>query len=308
MKRYRNESKELKVMRSLGSRMDLSEPDRNYLVSLEKGYEGECKFDGLIAPYLDGRILLNDLLLEHKNTVFQLDSLLMSSLKIILFEVKNLEGDYYLERDCWFLSTGKEITNPLHQLQRSTILLRNLLKGLGISLPIESYLVFVNPEFYLYQAPTNLPIIFHPQLNRYFTNMQKERSFLKNHHYDIGKQLLSLELTDAPSFRLPKYDYSLLKKGIQCFACGGMYGELLKTTLVCKNCGRTEGFEPALLRTVDEFKLLFPERKVTTNAIHDWCGIVKKRLTIRNVLTRNYRLINKGKSSYFEGEISNSTD
>lgn len=300
MKRYRNESKELKVMRSLGARMDLSEPNRNYLLSLEKGFEGECKFDELIAPYLDGRIVLNDLLLAYKNTVFQIDSLVMSSLKIILFEVKNLEGDYYLERDCWFSSNGKEITNPLHQLQRSTILLRHLLKGLGISLPIEPYLVFVNPEFYLYQAPMNLPIIFLPQLNRNFTKMQKERSFLKDSHYEIGKKLLSLEVIDAPSFRLPNYDYPQLKKGIPCVACGQMYSDLVKTTLICGKCRGYEDYESAVLRSVEDFRLLFPERKVTTNEIHEWCGVVKKKLTIRNVLLRNYTQVGYGKHSYYQ--------
>ncbi|MGM7702438.1 nuclease-related domain-containing protein [Pseudalkalibacillus sp. Hm43] len=302
MKRYRNESKELKVMRSLGARMDLCEVDRNYLLSLKKGFEGECKFDGLIEPYLDGRIVLNDLLLAHKNTVFQNDSLVMSSSKIVLFEVKNLEGDYYLEGDSWFSSNDKEITNPLHQLNRSTILLRHLLKGLGIFLPIEPYLVFVNPEFYLYQAPTNLPIIFLPQLNRYFTKMQKERSILKDHHYEIGKQLLSLELTDAPSFRLPKYDYPLMKKGIPCLACGGMYGALVRTTLVCKNCGFGEDYESAVVRSVEEFQLLFPAEKITTTTMIEWCDIISTKKAMRKILSKNFDLIKSGKMSHYVKE------
>ncbi|WP_349408213.1 nuclease-related domain-containing protein [Pseudalkalibacillus sp. SCS-8] len=299
MKKTRSESKELRVMKLLEARMDLSEPDRSYLLSLKKGYEGECKFDGLVAPFFGGRIVLNDLLLEHKNTVFQIDSLVLSSSMIDMFEVKNYEGDYYVDGEHWYPLHGNEIKNPLHQIQRSTLLLRDLLKGLGIKLPVESHLVFVNPEFQLYKAPVDQSIVYPAQLNRFFSKMQKERSFLKEYHYDIAKQLLALQLADVPSFRLPKYDYPQLKKGIPCLACGQMYGELAKTRLVCKNCGGCEDYEPAVLRAVEEFQLLFPEMKVTTNAIHEWCGVVKKRLTIRNVLARNYNRVGHGRHSYY---------
>ncbi|WP_408009949.1 nuclease-related domain-containing protein [Pseudalkalibacillus sp. A8] len=57
-------------------------------MNLEKGFQGEVRFDERIAPILNGRLVLNDLLLEHHNTQFQIDSLVISLKTNYLFEVK----------------------------------------------------------------------------------------------------------------------------------------------------------------------------------------------------------------------------
>jgi hypothetical protein len=39
----------------------------------------------------------------------------------------------------------------------------------------------------------------------------------------------------------------------------------------CENCEHEEEIESAFLRSVKEQKLLFPDRKITTNEVHEWC-------------------------------------
>ncbi|QQZ10345.1 nuclease-related domain-containing protein [Heyndrickxia vini] len=164
-------------------------------------------------------LLLNDLLFEHNNTYFQIDSLLILQEIIHLFEVKNYEHDYYIEKEKWYTFTGKEIKNPLLQLNRNASLLRRILHDLGIYLPIKEHLVFVNPDFYLYQVPINLPIIFPSQIERFIININKKPSNLTNHHTKIANQLLSLHLSESPFMRLPNYSFEQLKKGIICCKC-----------------------------------------------------------------------------------------
>ena len=43
--KYRKESDELKMLKALNNRMDLSEKDRLHFYSLKKGFEGEVLFD-----------------------------------------------------------------------------------------------------------------------------------------------------------------------------------------------------------------------------------------------------------------------
>ena len=45
--------------------------------------------------------------------------------------------------------------------------------------------------------------------------------------------------------------------------------------LTCETCGNVENWEVAVLRSVEEFKLLFPGRKITTNRVYEWCGGIK---------------------------------
>lgn len=96
----------------------------------------------------------HNLLLQSNNPLFQIDHILIHAHTIFLFEVKNYEGEFYIDNDIWYVkSTKQEIQNPINQLNKSDYLLRQLIKNLGYNIPVKSYLVFVNREFTLYQLP-----------------------------------------------------------------------------------------------------------------------------------------------------------
>jgi hypothetical protein len=162
--------------------LNLSTKEKQYYINLEKGYEGEKKFEKLLENQLRDFLILSDLLLEKNNTVFQIDSTLIFQKKIHLFEVKNYEGDFYIEKDIWYSRSGTEINNPLEQLKRSESLFRRLLQDLRLTLPVEAHLIFINPEFTLYQAPMNLPIILPTQLNHFIKKINMTSSKLNGSH------------------------------------------------------------------------------------------------------------------------------
>lgn len=56
-----------------------------------------------------------------------------------------------------------------------------------------------------------------------------------------------------------------------------------------------EKADTAILRCVNEFRVLFPDRKITTNTIVDWCGGVGSGKTVRRILVRNYEKKGGGK-------------
>ncbi|MCF6137913.1 nuclease-related domain-containing protein [Pseudalkalibacillus berkeleyi] len=298
--KVRTVPEELQILRALNYRKLLSNKDKNKYINAEKGYEGECKFDEWLSPLISGKIVLNDLLLEYNNSIFQIDSLLLTTENIILFEVKNFEGDYYINGSEWYSMKGKVINNPLHQLHRNTVLLRGLLNESGLKLQIEPQLIFMNPLFQLYQAPIEPPIIFPNQLIRYRAILKKDRSFINDKMKKIAKHLLSLHLDKNPNSRSPKYHYNELQKGTICPSCHQMYRELTKTILVCGSCGGTEHYEPAILRTIADHQLLFPDKKITTDEIHQWSGKTVSKITIRKLLNKNFKQVKCGPSTYYE--------
>src|SRR5699024_11673776 len=69
------------------------------------------------------------------------------------------------------------IRNPLHQLQRAEDLLRETLHDYAFYPHIQSIVVFVNPEFYLYQAPVQSNMIFPPQIKKFLFQLSKKASY-----------------------------------------------------------------------------------------------------------------------------------
>ncbi|MBW8351963.1 NERD domain-containing protein, partial [Bacillus sp. IITD106] len=294
------ESKELKVLRILANRKVLSVEEAAQLANLEKGFEGELKFDERVGRLSKDWLVLNDLLLKSNNAEFQLDSILIAQKTILLFDIKNYEGDYYIEDGKWYYNNGKVIQNPVSQLERSETLFRRLLQEHGFNIPIESYLVFINPDFHLYNAPRNLPIVFPTQLNRFFDNLKKIPTKTNEHHVKLAQKIISLHQEEWPYSNIPKYYYEELRKGISCACCYSFKLESKRSILVCKNCGNIEKVEVAVIRSVEEYRLLFPDRKITSRNIYEWCNGIRSTETIRNILSKNYVRVGNTKSSYYE--------
>jgi len=298
----RSESKELIILRSLNTRMTLPEKDRQHYFSLKKGYEGELMFDVLTEKLQCECYILNDLLFKVNNTTFQIDSLIIVAKTICLYEVKNYEGDYFYDAstDTLYKKPKKEYTNPLHQLNRSESLLRQLLQNIGYYFPIEAQVVFINPEFTLYQAPLDKPFIFPTQVNNYMKKLDTTPSILNGKHKMLADKLISLHIEENPYTTLPPYEYEQLRKGITCELCNSFSISVHGKKCVCGDCGHEELVGAAVLRSVREIKLLFPDRKITTNLLFDWCRVIECKKTISRLLEKNYRKIGIHQWTYYE--------
>lgn len=294
--------KDLQKRRILFARMNLSTQEKQQYIRLLKGHEGEKQFYQLIKNnHTTNSIFLHDLLLQSNNSLFQIDHILIHAQTIFSFEVKNYEGEFIIENGNWYVkSTKQEIRNPLNQLNKSDYLLRQLVKNLGYNLPVKSYLVFINRDFTLYQLPPNLPILLRSQLNRFIQFLNKSHVPLKQEHHQLAQDLKKVQITDSSFEKLPDYDFKQLRKGITCPECYMFLSRERQSFLLCDNCGYTETLEKGILRNVFEFHLLFPQEKITTNVIYEWCGIFKSLLTIRKVLSRHFTFIENGPHSYYE--------
>lgn len=290
----------LKYMRSLNARLKLTDKERLYYSNLEKGYAGELIFDQLLLTNLSlNCLILNDVLLESNNNEFQNDTFLISQNTLYQFEVKNFEGDFYLERNKWYSFPKNNIKNPMLQLEKSETLIHQLVREHGFNFEIKPLLIFVNPGFHLYHAPSTLPIIYPTQLYRFIKKMNNIPANLTGRHYDFADKLLSLHLKESKNMKIPPYSFEQVGKGFLCGMCSSITTYLNGGFIICKKCGCMEEVDAAVLRAVDEFKFLFPNLLITTNIVHVWCGGVVSRKTIRRVLMKNFKLLGYAKSSHY---------
>ncbi|WP_226644395.1 nuclease-related domain-containing protein [Mesobacillus subterraneus] len=297
----RSESKELVVLRYLNTRMELSAKDKFQLSNLEKGYRGEIEFDVLTEKLSEERYIIDDLLLQVNNSYFQIDKVIISGGLIHLLDVKYHEGDFYLESDKFFsVKSGREYKNPVIQLKRSETLFRQLLQNLKLNYLVQASVVFNNPEFTLYQAPMDLPIILPTQINRFLKEINDTPSKLDENHKILANKLLSLHNDKNPYTNLPEYNYEQLEKGMHCRACGSFNTSIKKQHLVCGKCGNSERAENAIIQQIEEFKLLLPEVKITAQSIYEWCNIDINKRRITRVLKKYYKAAGTTSDTYYE--------
>jgi hypothetical protein len=233
--------------------------------------------------------------------MFQIDSLIISE-TIYVYEVKNFEGDYFYDAaaDRLYKKPKKEYNNPLHQLNRGESLFRQLLQNIGYNFPIEAQVVFINPEFTLYQAPLNRPFIFPTQVNNCLKKLDAKPSRLNEKHKMLADKLISLHIEENPYTLLPAYNYESLRKGNTCEVCNSFSVIVSGKKCICEDCGHEELVTSAVLRSVKEFQLLFPDRKITTSEIHEWCKVVESKKRISRILGGYFKTVGDRRWVYYE--------
>lgn len=297
----KKKSGELQILASLHNRMELPEKYKSRFFTLQKGYEGEVLFESYIEKLKNNHLVLNDLFLQVSSTSFQLDSVMITNEKIFLYELKNFEGDYFYDstKDRIY-SKSKEIQNPYSQAVKAETLLRQLLQNHGIQIPIDFYVVFVNPEFTLYNAPLDKPFIFPTQIHRYLEQFNNNSANKINKNRFIAEKLLSLHTSDSQFWQIPEYNYECLKKGVTCKVCNSFNLSIEGQSCVCLDCGNREGVSNAILRSIKEFITLFPKEKITKNKIFDWCNGVISSRTVLRILKSNFNMVGNSRSTYFK--------
>lgn len=300
-------SKQLQAFQSLQGRTEFTQDQMIIYNNLYKGFLGEKKFSNILDKQLTSDcIILFDLLLEAKNNLFQLDCLLIFENDIFLLEIKNFLGDFYIQNEKWYVcSTEKEIKNPLIQLNRSAYLYRELLSEYKLRHPVKSYVIFVNQEFTLYQTPRNIPIILPTQINRFIQQLNQTPSKLSSRHYQLGEQLIAAHMTSSPYEKLPEYQFTTLRKGVFCQFCRRKMHDFRLGKMLCHHCGYLESIDSAVMRSVSEFNILFPERQITSSIIHEWSGLNRTKKTIRRILKKYLIYVPNYRHSYFAFENNN---
>ncbi|WP_413378356.1 nuclease-related domain-containing protein [Alkalihalobacillus sp. 1P02AB] len=301
--KQRKEPSELLLQRVLSLRLkSFSSKDRRRLFKLEKVFSGEQAFDHWAVQLPKDWIQIHDLWLQKDDSPFQIDSLIISSTYLFLFEVKNYEGDYEYKDHRFYSLNSSEIKNPLNQLERNESLLRQWFQLHKIQHPqITSFIIFINPNFYLFlPRPKSPTFVFPNQLNRFLEKLTQQTGSINQSHKNIASQLISSQLSESPFFKQPSFKEREYKSGLYCKYCFSFNLSPLGRTTKCRNCFKTEKLHQSITRSIQDYQILFPNSFITTNKIYDWCGIptINKR-SIGRILTNNYKRIGQTKGAYY---------
>ena len=297
----RDRALQLESLLALSKRGLLLNPQENYINQLVKGFKGECAFDVLMKELKCDCLILNDLLLKVNGHTFQIDTLMISSKGISIYEVKNFEGEFVFREDkLKIVSTNKEITNPVHQLNRTTMLFRQLMEDQRVDFPLKSYIVFVNEQFTLFETPIDQDFILPTMIARHLKRLNNERGAINISHTKFSDTLKALHHRDTTFITLPEYSYAALKKESFCKECSTVLKRVNGRMCECTKCGHKELAVDTILRQINEFRLLFPDYKLTTNGMYQWNGKLFSKKSIRLVLSKHFDLKGKSIASYYE--------
>jgi len=287
------------ILESLYYRNLPSDVKKRYFNQL-RGWKGELQFDVLLEKLHCNCLILNDLMIKYDGKTFQIDSLIISGNTIYLYEVKNYSGSYEYRDDSLRSQTEYEIDNPLERLHRRKTAIYNLTRKMGYRFNIKSFVVFINPEFYLYDLPRDKPFIFSGQLPSHFQSLEKEHGVITESHKKLAQKLCDMHIENYRAKGLPAYNYSDLQKGILCPNCFSFEHNDTRQTRCCKKCGYKESITEAIRRSVEEVRGLFPDMVITSSLIYDWCGKVYPQHKIQRVLRDNYHLNGAHRNAFYD--------
>jgi len=287
------------VLESLNNRLNLQKSEKTKYVNQLKGLKGERLFDSYIRQLEDKSFIINDLTLNNEERIFQIDTLLIFNNTVYLYEVKNYYGNYYYKDDEISSELGFKVLNPLGQLNRSKTFLSHILLKMEMNLNIEANIVFIHPEFYLYSTPPEKPFIFPPQLPRHVSSLLSQEVTMDRRQLVLAEKLVEQHIENYRPDNLPIYEWKELKKGVYCKKCGSFKCSETRSFRTCRHCGFTEKINSAIVRTIEEFELLFPEETITTNKIYYWCNQVYNKKRIMRLLKTNYKSIGLKHMTYY---------
>src|SRR5699024_2670845 len=87
--------------------------------------------------------------------------------------------------------------------------------------------------------------------------------------------------------------------GIICKNCNGQMKEVGRKNTICWKCSTLEEYDQAIKRNIEDFCCLFPDEKITVNAMSDWLNHQTTPFRIRAHLFKYFTLMDSGSGSYY---------
>ena len=285
---------------ALKKRGHLNSNENQYLRYLNLGYEGEISFsnnfDLIMSEFCttihDFRFIIN-------GSERQIDTLAIFNNKIVLFEVKNYNGNLvFQDNNFYTYKTNRLLKSPIQQINDTSDKFTQLLKQLNYSIPIEKYVIFLNNNFHLFNAPIDEMIVTNAQLPAFLENLKKNNFPLKSHANSIRQRILMCynEITRQCDVN---YTFNTINKGIFCRLDGEKLVENGHEKYICKQCGSFYHQKDIIIEVIQDFQSLFPDEKVTYKNIYDFTDGRISYYKLRKIMNRYYERIGTSRMVYF---------
>jgi hypothetical protein len=251
--------------------MDLESDDYDYYLELQKEYEGAEQFDELTEKFDVHCLILNDLQLKMRWETFQIDALHIFSDRLMLYKILNYEGEHFWQERVLTKIGGGLLENPALGLLETQVRLGMQLMDWGYQMKVEAFAVYINPEFTLFNSPSDEQLTLPSQIPEYFRELSAGDA-LTPEQMELADRLMEINNPDIP-IKMPEYHFDQLSKGIPCTACGALLETVSGRYQTCENCGKSVNVKSAIKTSISDFRFLFPKEPVTSSRMVDWCGV-----------------------------------
>lgn len=245
---------EIKAFERLLVRMSTDHPRYNEFFErkyrLEAGYSGELDVDRVLheIEFSPNSIILKNIRLQvSPHFEFEIDTLILTTTRLIILEIKKYTGKIYFDEEVGktikVSETGKvdRFDCAVHQLLRAESALQRWISERNINLPIESIIVMANQRTIIEKWPESVKIKYKKQLPRHISELPVLAPVLAD---DEIKQLAEwIEESAIQKRYLPACDkYKLpcsdLKWGVLCSNCNGLMNRKRGQKWRCTDCGK----------------------------------------------------------------------
>lgn len=283
----------------LNRRTLLSDEDKKDLNKYRMGHTGELEFDAIIdalsLPVLhlkDYRFQLEGAAgsgkkVESGPAEVQIDNIIISEDQLYTFEIKNYQYDieYYTDRP-WRFTSGREIVNPMNQIDSHRNVLSSLLKEFNMQIGLICNLVFIHPEQTIYNLPNHPNIYIRTNLNK------RLKYLLKPNRYDYSRLV---DMLDSRRIFNSAYDsdanvsFDELAGGVFCAGCdNSRLVRKHRDKFVCSGCGMGMTGPEVVQALIDELRVLNSSWTLNSVMLAKYSGNQFDSSTIRRYRLKGY--------------------
>lgn len=283
----------------LNRRTMLSDEDRKDFNKCRMGHVGELQFDSVIemlaCPVVhlkDYRFQLDDSAGRDKKvgngpSEVQIDNIIITDDQLYTFEIKNYQYDmeYYADRP-WRFAGGREIVNPMNQVDSHRNVLTSLMKDFNMQFNLSANLVFIHPEQTIYNLPNHPNIYTRSNLNK------RLKYLLKPNRYDYSR---FVEMLDTRRIFKSAYDsdanvtFEELAGGVFCADCANSsLRRMHRDKFVCDECGDVMTKPEVVQQLIRELHILNSTWQVNSEMIAKYSGNQFSGSTIRRYRLKGY--------------------
>lgn len=285
---------------------------------LENGARGEAELFRLVKSVFGEDVwAAKNLWLDQQ---VECDVLLVTHSRIVNLNAKFYRGDFNFSKGKAYFDDKVLRSDPLAVFHTSMDRLRELVRRVGLNVPVDGLLVFMNPDYSVtVDESATFPCLARDQVRRVLKELKAESDASRpaggssgggfgefggngggNCGVDIqwtGSRLLTLK--SESKYGAPQMNDTHLTKlarGFVCPKCGGRHLTVGQRSVVCP-CGRySVTRSDAIWQTIEEYCLLFHDAPLVTAAEIAWFldGSVPRRAIIHH-LKSNLTLTTYGK-------------
>ncbi|MDN6641107.1 MAG: NERD domain-containing protein [Tetragenococcus sp.] len=298
----RKKSHDLQWLGIFGQRHLLTEEERETYQKLQRAYYGEAMMDKLVANFLaNDPQCIDDITLKYKNSVVQIDKLLIVGQIAYIIDMKYYRGHYVFKNNTWYIGEKILDNNIFEQLRRAMRILQNLFNDNQIRLNVQGVLAFMNPNSTIDVVDnideTVLTMDEIPKWLLKLPNNGTVESMNQNWKSTLRQYEIEPYRTKR-TFDIEKIDQ--LQQGICCPNCH-QYQMVESKYIVNCTCGYSEAKEIAYTRTICEYGVLFHNHNLTVPQLRKFFGKNLNERYLTYVLQRNFVLQKKAhnKAGYY---------